>query len=135
VPSFEDSALAQVAPEEVWKILYDPSRFPEWWVGIETVETAGSEGSELTNYTVYPTGYADFPMAQRLETTAAEQRVRISCLVSDLRFDWLLEPAGDATRISVQVEIPDREAHRLDTQRATISESLLKLAALAESGR
>jgi hypothetical protein len=50
---------------------------------------------------------------------------------ADLRFDWILEPVGDATRISVHVEIPEVEAHRLDDQRAKISEPLAKLAALA----
>jgi hypothetical protein len=35
------------------------------------------------------------------------------------------------TRISVDVEIPEIETHRLETQRRSVSESLLKLAALA----
>jgi hypothetical protein len=55
-------------------------------------------------------------------------------LVSDLRYDWLLEPVFGATRISVQVEIPEHEAHRLDLLRARIGESLFKLATLAEGG-
>jgi hypothetical protein len=38
MPSFERSATAAAPPEEVWKVLYDPARFPEWWAGIETVE-------------------------------------------------------------------------------------------------
>jgi hypothetical protein len=57
----------------------------------------------------------------------------ISCLVSDLRFDWRLEPldGGRATRISVHVEIPQAEAHRLGTQREVIAASLSRLAAVA----
>jgi hypothetical protein len=39
------------------------------------------------------------------------------CLVSDLRFEWRLVPEGGGTLITVEVEIPDAEAHRLDTQR------------------
>jgi hypothetical protein len=57
--------------------------------------------------------------------------VRVSCLVSDLRFAWRLEPDGDGTRITVDVEIPDAEAHRLDGQREAISSALRRLAALA----
>ena len=48
-------------PEEVWKLLYDPARFPDWWAGIETVESGARVG-----YTMYPEGYPDFPMAQLL---------------------------------------------------------------------
>lgn len=88
---------------------------------------------EPTGYTVYPTGYPDFPMPQRLETAQAGHRVRISCLVSDLSFEWTLEPVegGPGTRIGVHVDIPDAEAHRLDHQRSAISTSLSQLAALA----
>ena len=48
------------------------------------------------SYTMYPDGYPDFPMAQVLETRQADQRVTVSCLVSDLRFEWRLAPAAAA---------------------------------------
>ncbi len=80
---------------------------------------------------MYPEGYPDFPMAQLLESRRAEQRVTVSCLVSDLRFEWRLEPAGQGTRITVDVEIPDAEAHRLEAQREVISRSLERLAGAA----
>jgi uncharacterized protein YndB with AHSA1/START domain len=126
MPSFHDTALSSAAPEEVWKLLYDPSRFPDWWAGIGSVEL-GDGGK----YTMYPDGYPDFPMAQVLDTARVEQRVTVSCLVSDLRFEWRLEPDGDGTLITVDVEIPEAEAHRLDTQRDAISTSMRQLAALA----
>jgi len=52
--------------------------------------------------------------------------------VSDLRFEWRLEPEGDGTLITVDVEIPEVEAHRLDSQREVISASLRRLAELAD---
>ena len=126
MPSFHDSTTSAAPPEDVWKLLYDPSRFPDWWAGIETVNiTSGSE------YTVYPDGYPDFPMAQLLDTQRDQGRVTVSCLVSDLRYEWRLEPAGEGTRITVDVEIPDTEAHRLDSQRRIISTSMTQLAQLA----
>jgi uncharacterized protein YndB with AHSA1/START domain len=129
VPSFHDSATSAASPEEVWKLLYDPARFPDWWAGIGTVDV-GVEGE----YTMYPDGYPDFPMAQVLETRREQQRVTVSCLVSDLRFEWQLQPAEDGgTLINVDVEIPDTEAHRLDGQREVISNSMKQLAELAES--
>jgi uncharacterized protein YndB with AHSA1/START domain len=129
VPSFHDAATSAAAPEDVWKLLYDPSRFPDWWAGIETVDVSSDR-----EYTMYPDGYPEFPMAQVLDTHQQQQRVVVSCLVSDLRFEWQLEAAGDGTRITVDVEIPDTEAHRLDSQRQIISDSLTRLAQLAGGG-
>jgi uncharacterized protein YndB with AHSA1/START domain len=126
MPSFHDAATSQATPEDVWKLLYDPSRFPDWWAGVGTVEVGGED-----QYTMYPDGYPDFPMAQLLDTERDDQRVTVSCLVSDLRFEWRLEPAGTGTRITVEVDIPDAESHRLDTQREVISASLRQLAELA----
>lgn len=129
MPSFHDSAMSAAAPEEVWKLLYDPSRFPDWWAGVGTVDV-GREGE----YTMYPDGYPDFPMSQLLETKREDQRVTVSCLVSDMRFEWQLQAADDGgTLITVDVEIPDIEAHRLDTQRDVISNSMKQLAELAET--
>ncbi len=124
--SFHDTVTSAAAPEEVWKLLYDPSRFPDWWAGVGSVEP-GQDGE----YTMYPDGYPDFPMAQLLDTRSQGQRVTVSCLVSELRFDWRLEPAEAGTQISVEVEIPDAEAHRLDSQREVISASMRRLAELA----
>ncbi len=124
--SFHDTVTSAAAPEEVWKLLYDPSRFPDWWAGVGSVEPGGDG-----KYTMYPEGYPDFPMAQLLDSRSEGQRVTVSCLVSDLRFDWRLEPAEAGTQISVEVEIPDAEAHRLDSQREVISASMRRLAELA----
>ena len=128
MPSFHDTVTAAAPPEEVWKLLYDPSRFAEWWAGVGTVDVTGD-----AEYTMYPDGYPDFPMAQLLDTRREEQRVTVSCLVSDLRFEWHLAPDGSGTLITVDVEIPDAEADRLDTQREVISESMRRLAELAVS--
>jgi uncharacterized protein YndB with AHSA1/START domain len=123
VPSFHDTTTSAAPPEEVWKLLYDPSRFPDWWAGIGTVDVK-DEGQ----YTMYPEGYPDFPMAQLLETRQDQQRVTVSCLVSDLRFEWRLQPDEEGTLITVDVEIPDAEGHRLEAQREIISASMRRLA-------
>lgn len=127
MPSFHDSADAEAAPEEVWKLLYDPVRFPEWWAGIGTVDVG-----ERGEYTMFPEGYPDFPMAQMLESKGEGRVVTVSCLVSDLRFEWRLEPLENGgTRITVEVEIPESEARRLEGQQDTIHTSLSRLAELA----
>lgn len=123
---FTLTVRASAPVEEVWKLLHDPVRFPEWWAGVETVAT-GIGG----DYTMWPAGYPDFPMAQRLGADAADHRVTISCLVSDLIFRWRLRADGETTDIDVEVELPEREAHRLADQRRILRQSLDTLAALA----
>jgi uncharacterized protein YndB with AHSA1/START domain len=128
VPEFSLTARAAAPVEEVWKLVHDPSRFPEWWQGIETVRVGPSDV-----YTMWPEGYPDYPMGQRLDATPTPGRVTISCLVSDLVFTWELNPVGEETDIDVRVEIPERESHRLDAQRLLIEESMKALTRLAAS--
>ena len=125
--AFDETALAAAAPEEVWKLLYDPARFPDWWAGVGSVQPGGDAG----DYTMYPEGYPDFPMPQALSTSQDNGTVKISCLVSNLCFTWQLRPVGGGTEISVHVEIPEEEAHRLETQRDIIRRSVANLAGLA----
>jgi len=126
LPKFDDSTITAAPVEEVWKLLYDPARMVEWWQGIERVEPSGDD-----EVTFYPDGYPDFPMPQELRTAADGRGLTISCLVSYLVYEWRLEPLDPGTRILVHVEIPEEEAHRLETQRAGVSASLRSLAALA----
>src|SRR6187399_1782795 len=107
MPGFSVSAHTSAPVEEVWKLIHDPARFPEWWIGIETVQP-GEDG----RYTIWPVGYPEFPMAQQLHSDHADGRVTISCLVSDLEFRWQLRTAVDGTDIEVDVTLPEVEAHR-----------------------
>ncbi len=129
MPGFTLTGRATAPVEDVWKLLFDPGRFPEWWQGIETVEVA-SPG----DYTIWHEGYPDFPVTQRLRTDDRAGRVVVSCQVSDIDFTWQLAEDGDATTITVAVELPAREADRLDGQREQISASIAALARLAEAG-
>jgi uncharacterized protein YndB with AHSA1/START domain len=128
MPGFALSASCRASVEEVWKLLFDPTRFPQWWVGIETVR-ADAPGA----FTQWPTGYPDFPMPQKLRVDRAHERVTISCQVSDIDVVWQLAEAGAGTLIHVTISLPEQEAHRLDGQRRVIEESLHRLAALAEA--
>jgi uncharacterized protein YndB with AHSA1/START domain len=126
--TFDDSARSDAPPEEVWKILYDPMRFTEWWEGMET--TAVGDGE----FTFQQVGVPELQIPNRLEVRDYEQAVVISCLLHDLVFSWRLEPldGGRATQISVHVEIPDEKVERLGRrQREVIRASVQRLAQLA----
>jgi uncharacterized protein YndB with AHSA1/START domain len=129
LPTFDDSATTSAPVEEVWKLLYDSTRMVEWWEGVERVDGDGHDGKG--NLTIYPDGYPDFPMPQELRTAADGRGLTISCLVSYIVYEWRLEPLDPGTRIRVHIEIPEEEAHRLESQRAGVSASLRSLAALA----
>jgi uncharacterized protein YndB with AHSA1/START domain len=126
VPGFTLTRNAAAPVEEVWKLLFDPTRFPEWWSGVETVRPDGPGA-----YTMWPDGYPDFPVPQRLRSDRSAGRVIISCQVSDIDVTWQLAESGDGTLIEATVELPDAEAHRVGAQRAAIEASLSNLAALA----
>jgi uncharacterized protein YndB with AHSA1/START domain len=128
MPGFTLTSRADAPVEEVWKLLFDPTRFPEWWAGVQTV-LSGAPGE----YTMWPDGYPDFPMPQQLRTDPASGRVTISCQVSDIDFAWRLAETGTGTEIEVRVDLTEAEAHRLEGQRELIGESMAKLVALAES--
>jgi uncharacterized protein YndB with AHSA1/START domain len=128
VPGFELSGYSAAPVEDVWKLLFDPTRFPEWWTGVETVRRDAED-----EYVMWPTGYPDFPMPQRLRTDSGDGRIVVSCQVSDIDVIWQLAVQGAGTRISVRVELPDAEAHREPAQRAAMSDSLRRLAELASS--
>ena len=102
MPGFALSASCRAPVEEVWKLLFDPARFPQWWVGIETVRT-DAPGA----FTQWPTGYPDFPMPQKLRVDRAHERVIISCQVSDIDVVWQLAEAGAGTSIHVTVSLPE----------------------------
>jgi uncharacterized protein YndB with AHSA1/START domain len=133
MPHFDDAATSSAPVEEVWKLLYDPSRFPEWWSGLGSVDPRAHDGQG--DYTMYLDGYPDFPMPQELRGDVDGRQVTISCLVSDLEFAWRLRPlggdGGEGTEIAVHVELPEEEAHRLETQRTVVRASLEALATLA----
>lgn len=133
MPTFDDSTECAASPEDVWLTLYDPLRFPEWWTGIESAVSGDELGGDA-DITIYPDGYPDFPMPQLVQSRTDDLRVTVTCTVSELAFDWRLEPMDTGTRISVHVEIPESEAHRLATQQSVISSSLRRLAEVASHG-
>ena len=110
MPSFGDTVRSAAPREELWKLVSDAARLPEWWDG------SGS----------------DFPLPQLVEPAREGERVVISCLVSDQRWEVRLEDEEDgATRIDVLVDVPESDPFRLDEQRDAVRRSLLRLAKVA----
>jgi uncharacterized protein YndB with AHSA1/START domain len=128
MPGFTMSGTATAPVEEVWKLLFDPTRFPEWWAGVEKVQVDSSG-----DHTVWYRNSPDFPMPRRLRSDRVEGRVTVSCQVSDIDFAWQLAEHGNGTEITARVAIPPAMAGLLDEQREAIARSLSNLAELAEA--
>ena len=125
---FEDSARSEAPPEEVWKILYNPARFTEWWEGMETTSVGDGE------FTLQQVGVPELQVPNRLKVRDAGSAVVISCLLHDFVYDWRLEPLdrGRATQISVHVAIPDEKIEQFEQfQRAMMGASVRRLAEVA----
>jgi hypothetical protein len=125
---FNDSARSEAPPEQVWKILYDPARFTEWWEGMETTSVGDGE------FTFQQVGVPELQIPNRLEVRDEGSAVVISCLLHDFVYDWRLESLddGQATQISVHVAIPDEKIERFEQfQRDMIGASVRRLARVA----
>jgi uncharacterized protein YndB with AHSA1/START domain len=128
VPELSERAACRAPAEEVWKLLHDPERFPDWWAGTERVEPG--DGGEVTRYL---DGWPDFPMPTAVATRREAGAIVISCLRSDIVHEWTLLPAADGCEIAVRVTIPEEEAGRREAQRAEIVASLARLVEVAEA--
>jgi uncharacterized protein YndB with AHSA1/START domain len=128
MPGFELSTHCHAPVEEVWKLLFDPDRFLDWWAGIEAVRKDAPG-----QFTLWPAGYPDFPLPQTLRADQAGGRVIISCQVFAIDMVWQLAEAGAGTAIHLNVSAPESQARRLDRQHQLIEQSLRRLTALAEA--
>ena len=127
MPEFSERSSCRAPAEEVWKLLHDPARFPEWWAGTERVEP-GDDGA----VTRYLDGWPDFPMPTSV-AAGRDGAIVISCLRSDIVHEWTLLPAPAGCDVAVRVTIPDEESARLDAMRAEVGASLARLVEVAQA--
>jgi uncharacterized protein YndB with AHSA1/START domain len=130
MPGFTLTASAAAPVEEVWKLLFDPARFPEWWAGVGTARVDGTGA-----YTIWPVGDTGHAMPQRMRAERTAGRITMSCQVNEIDYAWQLTEDGDGTGIIVRVAIAPAQAHQLDQTQELMAASLPALVALAESGR
>lgn len=126
MPSFAERAHCRAPATAVWKLLHDPRRFAEWWAGTARIEAGGSGGVRWLE------GWPDFPMPFAVERGHDGAGVVISCLVSDVRFTFRLEPAEPGCAVAVDALVPEHKAARLGALRDEMRRSLERLVTRAE---
>ena len=129
MPEFTLTARAAAPVEEVWKLLFDPTRFPEWWAGIETVQVESAAGLHASGSTAIRTSRCRSSCAP----TPGAGRVTMSCQVSDIDFIWQLAETPDGTEITARAVVPPHERGRLAYVAEMVSASLDALTALVEA--
>jgi uncharacterized protein YndB with AHSA1/START domain len=127
MPGFEEQRLCRAPAEEVWKLLFDPSRIAEWWDGMARVEQ-DADGS----VTRYMEAWPDFPYPTNIRTSKTGQRIVFSCQLSDIEHEWSLAPHTEGCLVRARIEIPEAEAARLDKAREETRRSIDKLVTCAE---
>jgi len=131
LPTIDDRTETTAAPEDVWKLLYDPTRFPAWWTGWERVTARDDKGGDA-DITMYPDGYPDFPMPHHLHSDPSGGRVSVSCTISDVSWLWSLHPLdGGGTAIAVHADVGPADAERVPAITEMAQTSLRNLARLA----
>ena len=130
MPGFEERAECEAPPEEVWKLVYDPTRFADWWAGWERVD-GGADGA----VTRYDARWPDFAYPSHVETRHERGSVVVSCLLSDIAHEWAIEPRPAGCGLRVTVRVPGDEAGRLPAVRDDVRRSLDRLVAVAEAAR
>ena len=128
MPVVEAEALVAAPAEEVFKVLHDPTRHPEWWVGVDAIEGVHRQDDAL-RFWVDSRDHPGIRLEQRQESLAGGGIV-MTCLQYGIRFRWRLTPEGDATRVHAHVEIPDQSRELTDGYSRKIPASLERLTAL-----
>ena len=79
--------ITSAPPEEVWKLLYDASRFGSWWEGV--LRTEPDAHGRLVFHR--DDGEA---LPSILTRDRGAGQITVSCLALVVRYVWLLAPLG-----------------------------------------
>jgi hypothetical protein len=126
MPGFTEEGTCRAPAEEVWKLLYDPDRYMEWWTGTERVEV-GEE--RVIRYVPDSPGFA-YPTA--IASSSSGGRVTISCVLTDIVYDWTLAPRPPGCAVRLRVDIPEELAAKLEGQMRDMRSAFGRLMELAE---
>jgi uncharacterized protein YndB with AHSA1/START domain len=130
--------------EKVWALARDPERMPQWWPSVSRVEEAGEEAWTAVMQTERgKTLRADYTVLESVEPERLVWRHEIEespfeRIMSDSRYQMVLEPEGEGTRVKLAHRTRLRGFARFGAiqvrlaTRKTLERALDGLATLAE---
>ena len=123
----EESGLCRAPAVEVWKLLQDPLRYPEWWDGVTEVSPSAD------GVTRWMGALPGVPIPTRIELRRAPGAIVLRCEVTGIVHVWTLEPAPGGCRVRLRAAVPADATDRwLDQQRGEAHASLPRLIRAAE---
>lgn len=123
----EETAVCRAPVLEVWKLLQDPMRYPEWWDGL--VEAEPTPDGVIRRMGALP----GVPIPTRIELRRAAAGVVVRCEVTGIVHLWTLEPLREGCRVRLRAAVPGQEAGAwLEHQRGEARASLPRLVLAAE---
>ena len=124
---FEEEAICRAPALEVWKLLQDPLRYPEWWDGLVDAQPTPD------GLTRWMGALPGVPIPTRVDLRRQAGGVVIRCEVTGIVHVLMLEPAREGCRVRLRAAIPAGERERwLDQQHAEVRASLPRLVRAAE---
>jgi uncharacterized protein YndB with AHSA1/START domain len=104
VGCWHEQALIDAPVEDVWKLVGDPRRYPEW-VSSEVIDVTGlpsvAKGAEYEQTTRSPFGKSTTTMA--IEELDDLHEIRLRCTASGWYSHWKLTEAGGSTFADVEI--------------------------------
>ena len=101
--SWREQALIKAPIDEVWCLVGDPARYPEW--AADVIETTGlakvEEGATFKQESRVPLGKATTEF--QIEDLEDLHEIRLRCLDSGYYSHWLLTEAGEDTFAEVEL--------------------------------
>jgi uncharacterized protein YndB with AHSA1/START domain len=111
--SWRQQALIEAPVEEVWELLCDPNRSPEWSddvIAVTGAPTKIERGSIVTMTTRGPLGVTTTPF--RVEEFADMRELKMKCQVSGFYSRWLLTEAQGGTFTDLELGVEPLERKR-----------------------
>ncbi len=144
MPTVKRERALSAPPERVWAVARDPERLPQWWPLVSRVEEA-DQGAWTTVMTTArgKTLRADYTVLESVEPERLVWRHELEespfeRIMSDSRYQLVLEPEGDGTRVELAHRTRLRGFARFGViqirlaTRKTLDRALEGLATLAE---
>jgi uncharacterized protein YndB with AHSA1/START domain len=107
VASWRQQAVIEAAPDAVWELIANPTRFPEWWgdslevTGPPTIEL----GTEFQQTAPAPIGRSTTTTTYKVEAFDELHEVRMRCQQSGWYSHWFLTEARGSTFVDVEIGI------------------------------
>lgn len=123
---FEETAVCRASALVVWKLLYDPNRFVDWWSGVVRSETRAAGAVIRTE------SDPDFEVPLRMSPLREGSGVMMRCLVTDTVWIWGLEPHPQGCLVRMRLEVSAADEDLVISMHASMLASLPRLVSAAE---